>query len=600
MTHGPPARRKQNADQDDDSNQLPTPPDGGWGWMVVFGSFMIHIINDGITYSFGLFYYEFVTYFNESKSFTAWIVSILVGVTLCSGPISSAFVNRYGCRAVTIAGAILGFICILVSMFAQNVATLMLTVGLGAGFGFGLVYLPAIVSVTMYFEARRSLATGIAVCGSGLGTFIFAPITETLIQEYGWRNAMLILSAIVFNCTIFGALFRPLEPTKKKKKRRNLKHSNDTELQPLKNKSPNKNGNANVHSGEQPSDEDGDQEQFISRSHSLGFDTRKSLNKTENTKPNGGSNNNLAPEYGSGNENLRPSASHSDIYLKSRKIGETRHISASGTMYRPDALYTGSLLNIQSSLGELSMKEKYGSFSRHGETHGTKLCGCIPCSKETYDTFSEMMDFSLFKDWIFVIYTISNFLTSLGFNVPYVYLKSQASDLNLDSHASYLLATIGLSNTFSRVILGYISDKAWVNRLLLYIICLIVCGLSVMLSIFCTSFIGLTTYVTVYGTTIGAYVGLTSVILVDLLGLDKLTNAFGLLLLFQGIASFLGAPFAGWLYDISGNLNLSFLTAGGSIVISGLILFAIPPIQKYRARINTDRDSPENDNMVCV
>merc|ERR1712227_1004175 len=32
-----------------------TPPDGGWGWAVVFASFMIHIIADGITYSFGIF-----------------------------------------------------------------------------------------------------------------------------------------------------------------------------------------------------------------------------------------------------------------------------------------------------------------------------------------------------------------------------------------------------------------------------------------------------------------------------------------------------------------------------------------------------------------
>lgn len=64
-------------------------------------------------------------------------------------------------------------------------------------------------------------------------------------------------------------------------------------------------------------------------------------------------------------------------------------------------------------------------------------------------------------------------------------------------------------------------------------------------SAFCPSFYTLAIYGSVFGFTIGAYVGLTSVILVDLLGIDKLTNAFGLLLLFQGIASLIGPPMAG-------------------------------------------------------
>lgn len=63
---------------------------------------------------------------------------------------------------------------------------------------------------------------------------------------------------------------------------------------------------------------------------------------------------------------------------------------------------------------------------------------------------------------------------------------------------------------------------------------------ATIISVFCLDFTSLMIYAAVFGFTIGAYVGLTSVILVDLLGLDKLTNAFGLLLLFQGIATFVG------------------------------------------------------------
>ena len=66
-----------------------------------------------------------------------------------------------------------------------------------------------------------------------------------------------------------------------------------------------------------------------------------------------------------------------------------------------------------------------------------------------------------------------------------------------------------------------------------------------LLSVLCEGVAQNVAYAFVFGFTTGAYVGLTSVITVDLFGLDKLTNAFGLLLLFQGIASFLGPPLAG-------------------------------------------------------
>ena len=46
-----------------------------------------------------------------------------------------------------------------------------------------MIYLPAIVSVSMYFEKKRAFATGIAVCGSGLGTFIMAPVTKGLVYK---------------------------------------------------------------------------------------------------------------------------------------------------------------------------------------------------------------------------------------------------------------------------------------------------------------------------------------------------------------------------------------------------------------------------------
>ena len=50
------------------------------------------------------------------------------------------------------------------------------------------------VMIGHYFEKRRALATGIVSCGSSVGTFIFAPLSVSVIEYYGWKGAMLILS----------------------------------------------------------------------------------------------------------------------------------------------------------------------------------------------------------------------------------------------------------------------------------------------------------------------------------------------------------------------------------------------------------------------
>lgn len=50
------------------------------------------------------------------------------------------------------------------------------------------------------------------------------------------------------------------------------------------------------------------------------------------------------------------------------------------------------------------------------------------------------------------------------------------------SDASLLLAIIGYTNTLSRVVLGYLSDKSWMNRLYLYNGALAVCGLGEVLT----------------------------------------------------------------------------------------------------------------------
>lgn len=119
---------------------------------------------------------------------------------------------------VTILGSILATIGFAVSTQANHVEVLFLTFGILAGFGLSLCYVASVVIVAYYFDKRRSFATGLAVCGSGIGTSIFAPLTQHLIDEYSWRGATLILGGLLLNLAVCGALMRDLPWTTTQKK----------------------------------------------------------------------------------------------------------------------------------------------------------------------------------------------------------------------------------------------------------------------------------------------------------------------------------------------------------------------------------------------
>lgn len=188
------------------------PPDGGWGWIVMIASFFCNAIVDGIVMSGGMFKDPIATEFNASSSSVSLVFSLLSGFYLIAGPFASALANKWGFRPVTIIGAIIASIAFGLSYFATSIFYLYIVYGFVGGIGFCLIYIPSVITVGYYFERWRALATGIALCGSGVGTIIFAPFNKYIINEYGWRNALLVQCGIILLCALLGSLYRPLKP----------------------------------------------------------------------------------------------------------------------------------------------------------------------------------------------------------------------------------------------------------------------------------------------------------------------------------------------------------------------------------------------------
>lgn len=73
--------------------------------------------------------------------------------------------------------------------------------------------------------------------------------------------------------------------------------------------------------------------------------------------------------------------------------------------------------------------------------------------------------------------------------------------------------------------------------------------------------------------------------MVEIITIDRFTNAYGLLLLVQGIANLGGPPLAGLIKDETHTYDLAFYLSGIFIIVSGFFMLICPirkRIQKYR------------------
>ncbi|XP_004926421.2 monocarboxylate transporter 9 [Bombyx mori] len=647
-----------SSDDEDVSITEARPPDGGWGWVIVFASFMVNLIADGITFSFGVFYPHFLDYFGEGKGKTAWIAGIFMAMPLLSGPIASFLTDRYGCRRVTIFGAILAAAGFVISAFVDNMETLFLTFGIMAGFGLSLCYVAAVVIVAYYFDKKRSLATGISVCGSGIGTFIFAPLTNVMLDEYGWRGTTLILAGLFLNMAVCGLLFRDLpwtatmneERAKERKRRREIKRnkrfgSSADSFSDSKSSAAGSTKMADsvkietVTSPIVP--------QFSSLVDLPTFMTGGegvSLEVFELMSNRGRAYAILAQNYPGV---MLPSRSFSDsgrlheqspprtvmspgitspgiltpiapptqenttvndkaalsLWLRRQATGSTKKPPAflkDLRVHRHSLTYRGAMLNINRY--RLRASSCPNIFRNSMTTIAKEKVQWYAGLWDFWDLAVDVLDFSHLQNPAFLIFAISNFLLYMWYDVPYVYIADNGMIMGFnESQSSMLISVIGILNMFGEILLGWVGDWKCVNPVLVYAGCMLLCGLVTVLMPLLTSYLSLAAAAGAFGAFIAANYSLTSIILVEQITLEKFTNAYGLLLLMQGVANLIGPPLAGWVYDMTGSYDLSFYLAGAFIAASGLILL-VRPASRCRAPHPRElpREPPHQNGKLVV
>ncbi|CEF61435.1 Major facilitator superfamily and Major facilitator superfamily domain, general substrate transporter and Major facilitator superfamily domain-containing protein [Strongyloides ratti] len=701
-------------------NFVPTPPDGGYGWVICIVAFISNLIVDGISSSFGTLVETFQKAFGSSKAMTTLIGSLLVGSYLLVGPIVGGLVNKYGARTVVICGSLISAFGFFISTFTTNIYVFLLTFSLIGGIGFGHIYLPSIVMVGYYFESKRAMATGIAVAGSGVGCIIMPPILTMLIKEFGWIGTIYGISGMVLICIICGMLYKELYTEidnkcgnieKGNKRIKTLlnkfcgcnfndkkEHINEVNMTSsytvdpnnpgkfrlstnIMSNSSNTNNDYDVPPGVDPElyarlhsaiDDDDDNNDSEEENHE-NIPLKQSLTpiieaKVQNkfSSTNASQNNptcrgrkhtitSIGSEITGIGDNLNISKMSNSIYKVSarslyqsfgRLSQATNNVSIGNSigsialsiadakeikrpLNRKDIFYTGSIQNLKefddegrdfknyresqihipassiaASLNHLTMDENNsGMDSRFGSRFSKNTYGLggeeidqtsftdnskfkiIPLSIR--NAFNEMIDIQLLTNSTMLLLFISNMLAMLGFYVPFVYLINLAELRGSSKETSSLfLSIMGISNTLGRVITGWIADKPWCVALTFNNASLVIGGILLFLMPLTTGFYGLMTITILYGFVVSVYVCLTSIVLTDLIGLEKLTNSFGLIVVARGIASLMGTPFAGIFYDLTQTYDSTFYMGGTFIIGSGLVSCIIPFVKKVPHKEN--------------
>uniref|UniRef100_UPI0035900E59 monocarboxylate transporter 12-B-like n=1 Tax=Myxine glutinosa TaxID=7769 RepID=UPI0035900E59 len=179
------------------------------GWVVVMGMFVVILCTRAVTRSMSTFFLELSHHFGEGSASIAWIISINDCITMLCAPFGALLSRRIGTRLTVMLGGLLSSCGLVLGSFCTNMTCLYMGPGFLSGFGNALSFTPTLALIGLFFEERRAFAIGLATTGYGVGTFVLPPISQFLIETFGWRGAMIILGGIVTHICVTAALFQP-------------------------------------------------------------------------------------------------------------------------------------------------------------------------------------------------------------------------------------------------------------------------------------------------------------------------------------------------------------------------------------------------------
>ncbi len=156
-------------------------------WLPLLGGIVSSTTCGLLLYAWSVFIKPLSTTFGWSRAEISLAYSICILVFASISYPAGRLSDRYGARFIVFAGGVILGVGFFLAGFTNSKTWLYLTYGVIAGIGGGMIYLPPIATTPKWWPDRKAFATGCAVVGLGLGSFIMGPLATKIIEGLGWR-----------------------------------------------------------------------------------------------------------------------------------------------------------------------------------------------------------------------------------------------------------------------------------------------------------------------------------------------------------------------------------------------------------------------------
>jgi predicted MFS family arabinose efflux permease len=183
-------------------------------WIVTLAAAAILMVTMGARQSIGLF----ISPLNSSTglgiatiSFALAIAQLMWGVVQ---PVAGAVADRYGPGKVLVGGLLLLSLGTALTPFMTSGFDLIVSLGLLSAIGAGAGSFSVLIGAAAQRVAsdKRGQAAGIINAGGSFGQFVFAPLSQALIQALGWMGAMWSLAVVTLGALPLVRVVRPEAP----------------------------------------------------------------------------------------------------------------------------------------------------------------------------------------------------------------------------------------------------------------------------------------------------------------------------------------------------------------------------------------------------